>query len=67
MAMALPTALVSRWVPPAPGMTPMLISGWPKMALSEATIISQLMANSLPPPKQKPLTAAMSGLLMVRN
>ena len=31
MATDLPTARVSRWVPPAPGMMPRLISGWPKL------------------------------------
>ena len=29
MALALPTARGRRWVPPAPGMMPSLISGWP--------------------------------------
>ncbi|MFN8539693.1 MAG: hypothetical protein U0232_19705 [Thermomicrobiales bacterium] len=55
-----------RWVPPAPGMTPMLISGWPKRALSAATIRSQVIASSLPPPRQKPLTAAIRGFLSLR-
>ena len=32
IASALPTARVSRCVPPAPGMTPSWISGWPKRA-----------------------------------
>ena len=38
IALALPTARVSRWVPPMPGMTPSLISGWPNLALSAAMI-----------------------------
>src|SRR5690554_506191 len=36
MALALPMARVRRWVPPIPGSTPRLISGWPKRALSAA-------------------------------
>ena len=36
MALALPTARVKRCVPPMPGMTPSLISGWPNFALSAA-------------------------------
>ena len=42
MAVDLPTALVRRWVPPAPGMTPRLISGWPKLAVGEARMMSHL-------------------------
>ena len=67
MASALPTARVSRWVPPAPGMTPRLISGWPNWALSLAMIMSQAMASSQPPPRQKPETAAITGLLRRRS
>ena len=33
IALALPTARVSRCVPPKPGMTPSLISGWPNFAV----------------------------------
>ena len=41
MALALPTARVSRCVPPAPGMMPSVISGWPNTALSAAMMMSQ--------------------------
>ena len=40
MASALPTARVRRCVPPAPGMIPTPVSGWPNFALSAATIRS---------------------------
>ena len=33
-----------------PGMTPSLISGWPNFAVSEAMMISQIIASSQPPP-----------------
>ena len=36
LARAGPTSRGSRWVPPAPGMTPSRISGWPSLALSRA-------------------------------
>ena len=39
-------------------MRPRLISGWPKTALSPARIMSHIIANSQPPPKAYPLTAA---------
>ena len=61
MAIALPTARVNRCVPPAPGMTPIVISGWPNLADSEATIMSQDMATSHPAPNAHPETAAMTG------
>lgn len=35
-----PTALVSRWVPPAPGISPILTSGKPNFALVEENIMS---------------------------
>ena len=38
IALAWPTSRVSRWVPPMPGITPSLISGWPKTADSPAMI-----------------------------
>ena len=66
MATALPTALVRRCVPPAPGMMPRLISGWPNRADSDATIRSQAIASSQPPPRQKPETAATRGVRSVR-
>ncbi len=50
MAFDLPTKRVSRWVPPAPGMTPRLISGWPNLALSAAMMKSHIIASSQPPP-----------------
>ena len=54
MAFALPTTRVRRCVPPAPGMTPSLISGWPNFALSAAMMKSHIMASSQPPPSAKP-------------
>ena len=62
IAFALPTARVSRCVPPMPGMTPSLISGWPNLALSAAMTMSHCMASSQPPPSAKPATAATIGL-----
>ena len=67
IARAFPIARVRRWVPPAPGMTPSRISGWPKLASSAATIMSQAIASSQPPPSAKPRTAAMSGSPMARD
>mmetsp|Transcript_104759 Transcript_104759/g.312958 ORF Transcript_104759/g.312958 Transcript_104759/m.312958 type:complete len:240 (-) Transcript_104759:16-735(-) len=61
MALDLPTARMSLCVPPAPGMMPSLISGWPKTAFSLAMMMSHIMATSQPPPKAKPFTAAMTG------
>ena len=66
MALDLPIARGKRWVPPAPGMMPILISGWPNLALSAAITKSHIMASSQPPPKAKPLTAAITGLRMLR-
>src|SRR5215510_718168 len=62
MALALPTARVRRCVPPMPGITPSLISGWPNFALSAAMIRSHCIASSHPPPSAKPATAATTGL-----
>ena len=61
MATCLPTARVRRCVPPAPGITPSSISGWPNLADSEAMIMSHAMASSFPPPRHHPDTAAMTG------
>ena len=61
MASADPTARVRRCVPPAPGITPIRISGWPNWASSPATMRSHVMASSQPPPSAKPRTAAISG------
>ncbi len=62
IAFALPMARGSRCVPPAPGMMPSLISGWPKRALSAAMMKSHIIASSQPPPSAKPATAAITGL-----
>ena len=62
IASALPTARASRWVPPAPGMMPSPVSGWPKRAVSEAMMRSQVIASSQPPPRHQPDTAATSGV-----
>ena len=50
IAFALPTARGRRWVPPAPGRMPRLISGWPNLAFSAAITMSHIIASSLPPP-----------------
>ena len=50
IALDLPIARVSRWVPPMPGMVPSVISGWPNLAVSEAMMMSHIMASSQPPP-----------------
>ena len=62
IAFDLPTARVRRCVPPAPGMTPSLISGWPNFAVSAARMKSHIIAISHPPPSAKPATAATMGL-----
>lgn len=46
----LPMARARRCVPPAPGMTPRLISGWPNLAVGEARMMSVERASSQPPP-----------------
>jgi len=62
IAFALPIARVSRCDPPMPGATPSLISGWPNFAFSLAMMKSAIIASSQPPPRAKPLTAAIHGL-----
>ena len=62
IALALPTARVSRCEPPMPGRTPRLISGWPNLALSPAMMKSHIIASSQPPPRAKPDTAATTGM-----
>ena len=52
----------SRWMPPAPAISPTLGSGNPKRAVSAAMTMSQARAISKPPPAATPLTAAMIGL-----
>ena len=42
---------IVRCVPPAPGMMPTRISGWPNCASSAATIRSHASASSQPPPR----------------
>lgn len=37
-------------MPPPPGMTPMLTSGWPKTAVGDARMMSHISASSQPPP-----------------
>ena len=66
VAIVLPTARVSRWVPPEPGMMPRLISGWPNFAVSAARIMSHIIASSQPPPSAKPATAAITGVFTRR-
>ena len=56
-------SLGSLWVPPEPGMMPRLISGQPIFASFAAILRSQARASSQPPPKTKPKTAAIVGLL----
>ena len=63
IARCLPSTRASRWLPPPPGMIPRVTSGWPKRAVSEATIMSQARASSQPPPRAKPETAAIIGVL----
>ena len=57
-----PTSRERRWVPPKPGISPRPVSGSPNLALSLAYRKVQAMANSHPPPRANPLTAAMTGL-----
>ena len=57
-ALFCPTSRGSRWVPPKPGMIPSLISGWPNSAERAAMRMSHAIASSQPPPKARPLTAA---------
>ena len=63
IALDLPTNRGNLCVPPAPGIIPNLISGCPNWALSAAIIKSHIIANSHPPPKAKPDTAAITGFL----
>ena len=59
---------VERWDAIRSLWTPLVaaVSGWPKRAVSEATIRSHDMASSQPPPRQKPDTAATSGVHSAR-
>src|SRR5918995_199906 len=56
-----PTKRGKRWVPPHPGGIPRPTSGCANTAFSDASRRSQANANSHPPPRAKPLTAAMTG------
>src|SRR6202035_5864574 len=53
-----PTSRGSRCVPPAPGMRPSLSSGRPRRADEPATRNEHAIANSSPPPRASPSTAA---------
>ena len=59
------TSRGSRWVPPAPGSSPSLISGTPRRARSEATRRSHANASSSPPPNATPSMAATDGVGML--
>ena len=63
LAIVIPANRTSRDNPPAPAYSPRIASGRPKVALGEATIISQPRHISNPPPMAQPLTAAMTGFL----
>ena len=56
-----PASRSRRCVPPKPGMTPRLISGWPSFAVSAAMRSVHDIAISRPPPSAKPLSSAMTG------
>ena len=62
-ALPRPTTRDSRCVPPLPGIMPRETSGNPSFASSTATRMSQASASSQPPPRAKPLMAAITGLL----
>ena len=62
-ALPRPTTRDSRCVPPLPGIMPRETSGNPSLAPSTATRMSQASASSQPPPRAKPLMAAITGLL----
>ena len=54
-------------VPPRPGKSPNFISGNPILAPSSKIAISHSKAISKPPPKHKPFTQAIRGLVNVEN
>ena len=62
----LPINLVNLCVPPKPAETPRFISGCPNFAVSEQIIKSHIIANSHPPPRAYPDTAAIIGFLIAR-
>ncbi len=53
----------SRWVPPAPGISPSVASGSPIMIFGESRVIRwwQARAISSPPPRAEPLITATTG------
>jgi len=57
-----PIRRAERWVPPAPGTTPRVISGRPTLALARAMRWWQASASSRPPPSAVPWMAASTGL-----
>ncbi len=61
IALSRPTRRGSRWVPPAPGIRPSLISGSPSRVPGAATRQWQPSATSRPPPSGVPCIAAMTG------
>lgn len=61
LAIPVPMALESLWVPPKQGISPRFTSGCPNTAFSDAILISQARATSHPPPRAYPFTAAMTG------
>jgi hypothetical protein len=59
-ARARPIRRVRCWMPPAPGVTPVAASGWPKIADSPAAKrMSHTSTNSLPAPRTRPSICAM--------
>ena len=66
-ARPMPTTRGRRCVPPQPGMIPIDTSGWPSFAAADAYRMSHASASSQPPPRAKPLTAAIVGLGIVSS
>ncbi len=66
MPLRTPTRRGSRWVPPPPGMSPSLISGWPNWVAGSSVQIREAAVNatSRPPPRHAPWMAATTGLSM---
>ena len=61
-AIEMPIILANFRVAPNPGVISRLTSGCPKIAFSEHILISQLIDISHPPPRAKPLIAAITGI-----
>src|SRR3989442_495730 len=66
IAFALPTKRVKRCVPPEPGMTPSVISGWPNLAVSAAMMVSHIIAISQAPPSAQSAFNACGRLSVIR-